>query len=81
MDIYELLKYANESGVSDLFAAANKIPAFRLNGPVLQSEGDLVRRNLMLSELRSSPKRKRNATSSKAAPKRHSTLKPAKGSA
>ena len=42
MDIYELLKYANESGVSDLFAAANKIPAFRLNGQVLQGEGDLV---------------------------------------
>ena len=42
MDIYELLKYANESGVSDLFAAANKIPAFRLNGQVLQGEGDLI---------------------------------------
>ena len=42
MDIYELLKYAIESGVSDLFVGANKVPAFRINGAVFPGEGDIV---------------------------------------
>ena len=42
MDMYELLKYAGESGVSDLFAGANKIPAFRVNGAVFPGEGECV---------------------------------------
>lgn len=42
MDIYELLKYAIESGVSDLFAGANKVPAFRVNGAVFPGEWDML---------------------------------------
>ena len=42
MDMYELLKYAGESGVSDLFAGANKIPAFRVNGAVFPGEGESI---------------------------------------
>ena len=43
MDINELLKYANDSGVSDLFVGANKLPAYRLNGVVLQGEdGEII---------------------------------------
>ena len=42
MDINELLKYANESAASDLFVGANKVPAFRINGEVLQGEGDIT---------------------------------------
>ena len=42
MDINELLRYANESGASDLFIGANKIPAFRINGQVLPGEGDIT---------------------------------------
>lgn len=42
MEITELLKYANESGVSDLFIGANKIPAFRINGSVVPGEGDIT---------------------------------------
>ena len=41
MDMYELLKYANESGVSDLFAGANKVPAFRINGAVFRGKEKL----------------------------------------
>ena len=45
MDMYELLKYANESGVSDLFAGANKVPAFRINGAVFPGEGEIVEKS------------------------------------
>lgn len=45
MDMYELLKYANESGVSDLFAGANKVPAFRINGAVFPGEGDIIQQS------------------------------------
>ena len=42
MEITELLKYANDSGFSDLFIGANKVPAFRVNGSVVPGEGEIA---------------------------------------
>ena len=42
MEITELLQYAIDSGVSDLFIGANKVPAFRINGSVVPGEGDIT---------------------------------------